>query len=241
MTWGLTWEDPAVSSRLPAAVNSASVCGSIHRAIFVGEYTRAGLDARWSGAIRCDLIGIGDDLLTIFVRGLNRDDLSSNGVLLVVEVGCPIIIVPRDRIIGRSDLPRSDRADRDLLWIGEVENALIIGIAADDFAIARKDRLHCAVLPCDKKLALTCRILEVIVVTERGKQGCIGSLRGSGQREQYKRDGVQKFHLSALRSLLKEVSSLGRVNASLLLGSEAAFSHVWLMCGPPVKAGRACD
>src|SRR5258705_784749 len=158
MTWGLTWEDPAVSSRLPAAVNSASVCGSIHRAIFVGEYTRAGLDAR-SGAIRCDLIGIGDDLLTIFVRGLNRDDLSSNGVLLVVEVGCPIIIVPRDRIIGRSDLPRSDRADRDLLWIGEVENALIIGIAADDFAIARKDRLHCAVLPCDKRPALTCRIL----------------------------------------------------------------------------------
>jgi hypothetical protein len=68
------------------------------------------------------------------VRGLNHDGLSCKGVLLVREVGGPIIILPRGRT-GRSARPRSDRAERDLLWVREIENALIIGIAADNFAV----------------------------------------------------------------------------------------------------------
>jgi hypothetical protein len=56
---GLTGKTPTISSRVPGAVNAASVCGSFHRAIFVREYVR------WSGAARCNLIGIGDDLLTL--------------------------------------------------------------------------------------------------------------------------------------------------------------------------------
>src|SRR5262249_59363986 len=95
---------------------------SFHRAIFVRDYTRVGCDARWSGAVRCDLISLGDDLLTLFVRGLNRDDLSSNSVLLVREVGCPIFILPRDRAIFVRDYTR---VGCDARWCGTVACGLI--------------------------------------------------------------------------------------------------------------------
>jgi hypothetical protein len=139
MMRALICEDPAVSSRLRAAVNSTSICRLFHYAIFVGEYTRVRCNARWRGAIRCNIIDIGIDVFTLFVRGFKRDDLSYNGVLLVREVGGRIIILPCDRIIGRSALPWSDRADRNLIWVLEIENALIIGIAADDFAVLRDE------------------------------------------------------------------------------------------------------
>src|SRR5205823_180568 len=179
----------AKSSRLCAAVNSSSICRLFHCAIFVGEYTRVRCNARWSGAIRCNIIDIGIDVLTLFVR-LKLDDLISNGVLLVREAGGPIIILPRDRIIGRGALRRSDRPDRDLLWVREIENALIIGIAADDFAVLREDCFKCEVFFCGKRFALTCRVLKVIVVTERREQECVGALRGSSQRKHCKRNGV---------------------------------------------------
>jgi hypothetical protein len=54
------------------------------------------------------------------MRKLDRDALSRNGALLC-EVGCSVIILPRDPTIGRGVLPRSNRADRDILWIGEIE------------------------------------------------------------------------------------------------------------------------
>src|SRR5262249_40642962 len=131
---------------------------------------------------------------TLFVQGLKRDDPSSNGVLLVREASGPTIILPRDRIIGRGAVPRSDRADRDLLWVREIENALIIGIAADDLAVLREDCFKCEVFFCGKRFALTCRVLKVIVVTERREQQHVGALRGSNQRKQCKRHGVKKFH-----------------------------------------------
>src|SRR5262245_61425043 len=77
----------------------------------------------------------------------------------------------------------------------------------------------------------------LIVVTQCCQQRSVESLRRSGS-----------FHLSALHSLLKEVipiislkrlgiSSLRRVNTSLLHGSKVAFSHVWLMASPVHRRG----
>ncbi len=91
----------------------------------------------------------------------------------------------RPRSVLWGALPRSDRADRDLLWVREIENALIIGIAADDFAVLREDCFKCEVFFCGKRFALTCRVLKVIVVTERREQECVGALRGSSQRKQF--------------------------------------------------------
>ena len=119
---------------------------------------------------------------------------------LLREVSAPIIIVFRARIIRGSPL-RLDRADRGVPWIGEIEDALIIRIAADDFAIGRQDRLNCQVLARGERLAVTFCVLEVIVVTERREQRLIGSLRRNSQREQCKRYGVKKFHRSASRFL----------------------------------------
>ena len=65
MTWELTWADRAISSCFPAAVNDTSACGSLHRAILVAEYARAGCDARWRGHVS-RITGIGDDVLVLF-------------------------------------------------------------------------------------------------------------------------------------------------------------------------------
>jgi hypothetical protein len=107
--------------------------GSFHRVtfareytrVFVRDYTRVGCDARWNRVVRCKLIGRGDDVFTLFVQGLNRDDLSINCILRLREVSCPINFVPR--IIWGSDLWRSDRADRGVLWIRDIEDALMFG------------------------------------------------------------------------------------------------------------------
>ena len=62
------------------------------------------------------------------------------------------------------------------------------------FAVLREDCFKCEVFFCGKRFALTCRVLKVIVVTERREQECVGALRGSSQRKQCKRHGVKKFH-----------------------------------------------
>ena len=219
----LICEDPPVSSRLCAAVNSARICRLFHRAIFVDEYNRVRCNACCRGAIRCNIIDIGIDVFTLFVQGLKRDDLGSNGVLLVLEASGPIIILPRDRIIGRGAVPRSDRADRDLPWVREIENVLIIGIAADDFAVLREDCFKCEVFFYGKRFALTCRVIKVIVVTKRRERQCVGALRGSSQRKQCKRHGVKKFHGSTFPFRWWGKALLERVNADLLLKGAIVF------------------
>ena len=110
----LTREDPALSSWLRAAVKCSSVCCSFHQGMFAREDTRVACDARWTGASTSKVIDIREGAVIIFVWRPNCDDVSSNGLLLACEVGWSIIL-PFNRIIGRAELSRFDRADRDLL------------------------------------------------------------------------------------------------------------------------------
>src|SRR5262249_44154260 len=106
----------------------------------------------------------------------------------------------------------------------EIENALIIGIAADDLAVLGEDCFKCEVFFCGKRFALTRRVLKVVVVTERREQQHVGALRGSSQRKQCKRHGVKKFHGSTFpfRWGWGKVL-LGRVKGVLLLRGGVVF------------------